>query len=565
MDMQNVSNLEIPEGEVRTIHDKDSRLLWGRVHYDTKYKGDIFQQTYSGKNLLDNTNLDYTASNVGTDKNHLSTIDTGIRYTTTNPGGTPIVRWTTSLRARDYAGKTVRMRSNFGVGGGIRLGYSNSDGSSFTGVVSSNTSGEEITWTVPSSISVYYYVNFVLECEVSAATTVDYTNLILTIDEPTTPFEPYTNGPSPNPDYPQAINVVTGEQTVTVTGKNLFNKAITPGYMSSGMSVQQLPTGIRAINDDIVISSTVRVAYFKVCDLSDVMGKTITVKANMSASSTNNPRLICGFARSNFGGREVKAQLDASGSGSFVVEGAQSNQTIIFLGLYATISRVGEDAPAGAYSDYTDLQVEISNTPTDYEAFVDPITKTIDLGSTELAKIGTYVDGIFKNDPTKSWYNPDLEDNAWYVHKETGKIMLNGTEANFMYLNGVYYTNGVYGYFADATILSNYYLAGGNAIATSTAYANGNNKISLNMNDKRSFYLRNDNLTSVSDWETWLSNHNTIIYYALATPTDTKITDAMLIGQLNAIHEWLVRYGYYGTVSTSSPSILPMIIDRTNL
>ena len=52
MDMQNVSNLTIPEGQVRTIHSKDSRLIWGRVAYNTKYAGDTFQQTYSGKNLF---------------------------------------------------------------------------------------------------------------------------------------------------------------------------------------------------------------------------------------------------------------------------------------------------------------------------------------------------------------------------------------------------------------------------------------------------------------------------------------------------------------------------------
>ena len=43
MDMQNVSNLQIPEGIVRTIHDKDNRLLWGRVAYNTKYDGNTVQ------------------------------------------------------------------------------------------------------------------------------------------------------------------------------------------------------------------------------------------------------------------------------------------------------------------------------------------------------------------------------------------------------------------------------------------------------------------------------------------------------------------------------------------
>ena len=35
-------------------------------------------------------------------------------------------------------------------------------------------------------------------------------------------FEPYTNGASPNPDYPQNINVIKGNNNITVCGKNLW-------------------------------------------------------------------------------------------------------------------------------------------------------------------------------------------------------------------------------------------------------------------------------------------------------------------------------------------------------
>jgi hypothetical protein len=71
----------------------------------------------------------------------------------------------------------------------------------------------------------------------------------------------------------------------------------------------------------------------------------------------------------------------------------------------------------------------------------------------------------------------------------------------------------------------------------------------------------NVNATSYQDWGAWLASNNLIVYYALAAPTDTKITDATLVGQLNAVHEWLTRYGYNSTVSGN----LPIIIDRTNL
>ena len=47
--------------------------------------------------------------------------------------------------------------------------------------------------------------------------------------------------------------------------------------------------------------------------------------------------------------------------------------------------------------------------------------------------------------------------------------------------------------------------------------------------------LRNLSCTDAATYKTWLSAHNTTVYYALATPTDTEITDSDLIDQLDAL------------------------------
>jgi hypothetical protein len=44
-----------------------------------------------------------------------------------------------------------------------------------------------------------------------------------------------------------------------------------------------------------------------------------------------------------------------------------------------------------------------------------------------------------------------------------------------------------------------------------------------------------DTTNKLSEFRTWLGTHNTTVYYALATPNDTKITDSTLIGQLDAL------------------------------
>ena len=49
--------------------------------------------------------------------------------------------------------------------------------------------------------------------------------------------------------------------------------------------------------------------------------------------------------------------------------------------------------------------------------------------------------------------------------------------------------------------------------------------------------------TTVADWKTWLSTHPTTVYYDLATPTTTEITDTNLINQLEAARNTALANG----------------------
>ena len=70
-----------------------------------------------------------------------------------------------------------------------------------------------------------------------------------------TEYEEYTGGnPSPNPDHPQSINVVTGEQEVSVVGKNLFDKDnITYGYIAGNGNLINDSSQRNALSDYIEI------------------------------------------------------------------------------------------------------------------------------------------------------------------------------------------------------------------------------------------------------------------------------------------------------------------------
>lgn len=206
MDMQNVSNLQIPEGEVRTIHDKDNRLLWGRVNYNVRYAGDTFQQSYSGKNLL---RLEGTTSQGIT-----STYDraTGVL----SFAGTISSTWsnlTTTMTGFNIPAGTLTFSIDHALPYSITVRpYYGSTNAGDKTITSGNTSISFTTTSTTTRILVFISL-------LSSGTSIDETlKLQLESGSSATSFEPYVGGiPSPNPDYPQAIQTVTGEQTVTVS------------------------------------------------------------------------------------------------------------------------------------------------------------------------------------------------------------------------------------------------------------------------------------------------------------------------------------------------------------
>ena len=191
---------------------------------------------------------------------------------------------------------------------------------------------------------------------------------------------------------------------------------------------------------------------------------------------------------------------------------------------------------------------------------VDSENFTISLGSIELCKIGNYQDYIYKSG----------ED--WYVHKKCGKAVFDGTES----WSGGASTGSptyLYAYTAALDSLSLYsarqafcshFTMASNMLATGTSVSYPCMSVvtpSAGTYAHIRLMIPLATAANINGLKTWLSSHNTNLYYVLATETDTKITDATLIGQLNNVHEWLTRYGYNATVTGN----LPLIVNRTNL
>lgn len=171
---------------------------------------------------------------------------------------------------------------------------------------------------------------------------------------------------------------------------------------------------------------------------------------------------------------------------------------------------------------------------------------TVDLGATELCKIGNYQDYIYKNGAD------------WYVHKATSKVVFDGTENWTLASN---YTNNsrfvcqdvIAKYPSPSPLYSNYFIEGVGGSDTQNICVNGTS-------GKIMVTISNSFATTVTAFKNWLGSNNTTIYYVLGTPTDTQITDSSLVAQLEAL---LAAPLYQPTATILSNGSLPAILGIT--
>ena len=144
-----------------------------------------------GKNLIDNNNLQYDFSNVPNTYNQLETIETGIRYSTTYPAGTPVIVFNTGIDLTNHIGKTIKMKSTISTNAGsIRVGIANADTSLRQSRAETNISNKEISFLVTDDLGEKKYLVYFLSIDVGIGNTTDFKNLTLTIDEEPI-YEPY--------------------------------------------------------------------------------------------------------------------------------------------------------------------------------------------------------------------------------------------------------------------------------------------------------------------------------------------------------------------------------------
>ena len=169
-------------------------------------------------------------------------------------------------------------------------------------------------------------------------------------------------------------------------------------------------------------------------------------------------------------------------------------------------------------------------------------------------------DNIMLNEGTTDLPYEPYGTNEWYIKKSIPKIVLNENSNISTHPNGTnsfeFTLSNLYQHREMVTIMSDYFRG-----VTWNERVSGGNNIIYGITDAgvTKAIIRNTDFTSLNDLKTWLSTHNTEVYYILATPTYTQITGT-LAEQLENIYQKLKSFK--GTTNISQVNNdLPFILN----
>lgn len=339
-----------------------------------------------------------------------------------------------------------------------------------------------------------------------------------------TSFEPYTGGiPSPNPDYPQEIKVVEGRQVITDKGKNLFtleNNLIKIGDpVTTGNNQEFTITGEAPYYANV----------YKIGKIKDYIGKTLTFKAGFVSTSIQ-ANTAYGFISCDSVGNNRVELLRFTLENGFLT-GTYTIPNSLDENLTLAVRIYGSSSTAGA-TTYTNTQIEINPTATDYEPYYEPVDYNIDL-SLENIQLAKMPNTTYKNRIYKSNGN-------WYYEENPKKVILDGSE-NWYYVNNSSYSESIIRYRCDdftdvlstgygAFILSSNFKGFPLGHRTENGIARQLDSSGLNIFIDKS--ITNNSLTN---FKNWLSTNNVEVWYPLDNPITTQITNTTLINQLEDI------------------------------
>ena len=342
-----------------------------------------------------------------------------------------------------------------------------------------------------------------------------------------TSYEPYTGGnPAPNPDYPYPVNVVTGDNEVKVEGKNLAYTGWAEDFVSrinnsSYAKIENYENRNCLFFDRRAGYNEYDTKYLfkrnwkentQYTFSFDFKNTGTSTYANMDIYYTDGTTTeILGTTSSVW--NSVKATSSTGKTIKYLAPRWRSNETYIDLNTFMVYE--GTDN-----ADYVPYQSQ---------------TYPINLGSMELCKIGDYQDYLYK------------ENGIWYKYGAIGKVVLDGTQSVDSWSNAKNVTDT--NIHISSNIIDGLNISG-NGLSNKLKY-NGSlwgedvvgfciltNAYNLRLRIPATYLSDISTVQNAkASFITWLSSNPITVYFPLATPTITEITDTTLIEQLDNLEK----------------------------
>lgn len=469
-----------------------------------KLDGDTFQQSYSGKNLL---GLKKPSSNTFGFEPVVAEESGTITVNGTFTGGGGGFPWISDRQLSIPAGTyTFSMKNPQSFNVSLRMFDAQGQYTSGKYIAAGATSG---TFTLE-----YDCVRIaILIGAFSAGKTLNnqkFEELQLEAGSTATSYEPYVGGqPSPSPEYPQPIQTVTGEQTVTVTGKNLLNAVPYANPIQQGVEVTITNT------NTIHIEGTSTQAYV---NLTRIFSTNLPAGTYTMSINKELPFRV-----------SLSTILSGGDSSDHSIQAGETSVTFTTSETMTGMRLFMSTGGAGIVFDETFTVQLVSGNAADYD--FEPYSSTnypISLGSIELCKLGDYQDYIYK----------DGED--WKVHKETVSAIIDGSEnwgasgANTYHVANIYSKigNSIQSTSTGEMYASHFTIVD---ISSSNTLVGASLKVDAANNVSNLRIRLQDMSGGTAGFRQMLSAKKPSIYARRLTPTDTTITDTNLIAQLEAI------------------------------
>lgn len=292
-------------------------------------------------------------------------------------------------------------------------------------------------------------------------------------------WEQYTGGkPAPNPDYPMPI------ENVEISKINSFNKNLSPKNTIEDITW--------AINDNQLVE---RVNKLPIGKYYVSMKFTLTEKTEDFSIEDDLYGIL--FSSNGYQGKQIRRGTDVIGTIKeleFALEITSDN-----VGRFINVWLYGAGStgkPRSGKAKITELQIEKGGTKTE---FVESKSATVET-SLKIAQDDIYQQGHITRARKQVTFDGS-SDEAWAASSSPNTFYVTLSDKSTATSN---------------EMLSNRFVG----IERTTPVASlESGQMKEDENNPKIVYFKVAGITSVSDFKTWLSTHNTVVEYKLATPT----------------------------------------------